>query len=139
MGVYLKTLKIVCFFIVLLGMLPADSAWARVGHYRYPGWYGFGLGLGLGYGLGYGRYFPYYHPPYRPYYPYPPYYAYPPVVTVPAKPPVYIEQQQDAGRPDTEETQTNYWYYCRKPEGYYPHVKKCPDGWMQVVPQPPAQ
>lgn len=134
MEAYLKTLKLAFLFIILLGTTPSDSAWARVGHYYHPGgWYGFGLGLG------YGRYFPYYHPPYRPYYPYPPYYAYPPVVTVPVTPPVYIEQQQDAGRPDTAESQVNFWHYCRKPEGYYPHVKRCPDGWMQVVPQPPAQ
>ena len=118
-------------------MAPGESAWARVGHYHHPGWYSFGLGLG--YGLGYGRYFPYYGPPYRPYYPYPPYYAYPPIITVPATQPVYIEQQYDAVQPDIEESQVNYWYYCRKPEGYYPHVKKCPDGWMQVIPQLPAQ
>jgi len=31
-----------------------------------------------------------------------------------------------------------YWYYCRKPEGYYPYVKKCPDGWMKVVPTTPS-
>lgn len=73
MEAYFKTLKLACLFIVLLGMAPGDSAWARVGHYHHPGWYGFGLGLGLGlglgYGLGYGRYLPYYGPPYRPYYP----------------------------------------------------------------------
>ena len=27
-----------------------------------------------------------------------------------------------------------YWYYCREPEGYYPNVRSCPDGWMKVVP-----
>jgi hypothetical protein len=32
-----------------------------------------------------------------------------------------------------------YWYFCRKPEGYYPYVKQCPDGWMKVVPTPPNQ
>ena len=38
----------------------------------------------------------------------------------------------------------NYWHYWRNPEGYYPYVKNCPDGWipdgwMQGPPQPPAQ
>ncbi|MDD5284746.1 MAG: hypothetical protein PHD54_02710 [Desulfuromonadaceae bacterium] len=32
-----------------------------------------------------------------------------------------------------------YWYYCRKPDGYYPYVRQCPDGWMKVVPTPPSQ
>jgi hypothetical protein len=32
--------------------------------------------------------------------------------------------------------QTNYWYYCQDPEGYYPDVDVCPDGWQQVAPQP---
>ena len=32
-----------------------------------------------------------------------------------------------------------YWYYCRRPEGYYPYIKQCPDGWMKVVPTPPSQ
>lgn len=53
-------------------------------------------------------------------------------------PPVMYIQQQNASRSATE-SQADYWYYCRKPEGYYPHIKKCPDGWMQVIPQPPTQ
>jgi len=28
-----------------------------------------------------------------------------------------------------------YWYYCEEPRGYYPYVKSCPQGWMQVVPR----
>jgi len=70
---------------------------------------GFGLGLGLGYGLGYGG-------------------GYPPVT--------YI-QQEDGAQAATE-SQTNYWHYCSNPEGYYPYVKKCPDGWLPVAPQPTA-
>lgn len=30
-----------------------------------------------------------------------------------------------------------YWYYCRDPEGYYPNVRRCPEGWMRVVPGGP--
>ena len=58
-----------------------------------------------------------------PWYPYG-YYPPPPVI-VQQPPPVYVqpEQQED-----------NYWYYCRDPEGYYPYVRNCADGWMKVVP-----
>ena len=52
------------------------------------------------------------------------YYAPPPVI-IQQPPPVYVqpEQQED-----------NYWYYCRDPEGFYPYVRNCADGWMKVVP-----
>ena len=36
--------------------------------------------------------------------------------------------------PTVPQPQTNYWYYCQDPEGYYPNVEECPDGWQQVVP-----
>jgi len=57
----MKILKLLCLIIVLLGLMPASSAWARGGHdgghhfgghhfggHHYGG-YGFGWGLGLGY------------------------------------------------------------------------------------------
>lgn len=114
------------------------------GYYRSPrgfyrgygyglgfGFGGYGLGLGLGYGLGYGGYGFGYGPPY---YPYPP--------VAPSVPQVYIERQdmppQD-GRQSSAQLPPDYWYYCRAPEGYYPYVKDCPEGWEQVTPQPPAQ
>jgi len=85
------------------------------------GWYG-GVIIGPGFGWG------------APYYP-APYYAYPPaVVTVPASPPVYIEQ--GGGQP-APQSQSNYWYYCADAQAYYPYVKECPGGWQQVSPQPP--
>ncbi len=56
-----------------------------------------------------------------------PTYAAPPAV-VQSSPPVYIQQQP---------TPSAYWYYCQKPEGYYPYIKDCPGGWLTVV--PPAQ
>lgn len=129
---------------VLLGCGPAwaggghhGGAWGGGGHYGgwggghyghfggwgrgyYGGYYGGGVGIGV-YGLGPGFGWSYY----------PPYYAYPPaVVTVPAEPPVYIEQ---GGTPPA----ANYWHYCRNPDGYYPYVKECPGGWQLVPPQPP--
>jgi hypothetical protein len=37
--------------------------------------------------------------------------------------------------------QPYYWYYCQDPQGYYPYVRSCPGGWIQVVPNvtPPNQ
>jgi len=64
------------------------------------------------------------------YYPYYPYYYSPPPVIVEQRPEIYVQPEPSA------ET-TRYWYYCKKPQGYYPTVKRCPDGWMKVV--PPAQ
>lgn len=85
--------------------------------FNYGGFYGPGF-----YGYGY----PFY---------YPPYYAYPPTVIVPTEPPVYIQKEQ----PEPAQPQANFWYYCENPDGYYPYVKKCPNGWQQVSPHPPAQ
>ena len=38
--------------------------------------------------------------------------------------------------PQPQPQASNYWHYCRNPEGYYPYVKNCPEGWLQVAPQP---
>ena len=89
------------------------------------GFGGYGLGLSLGYGSGYGYG--------APYYAYPP----PPTIAVPAVPPAYTEQQP--AMPSSTQLQSNYWYYCRDPEGYYPYIEYCPGGWLQVPPQPSTQ
>ena len=57
-----------------------------------------------------------------------PYYANPSVVVQQA-PTDYIQQ---APAP----SQQAYWYYCQNARAYYPYVKDCPGGWMQVVPAP---
>lgn len=31
---------------------------------------------------------------------------------------------------------SNYWYYCRDPEGYYPYVQRCNGAWEPVPAQP---
>ena len=104
----------------------------------------FGLGLLSGYSLGY-----YGGAPYVPYYGYPPGYgfapwigfgpgygySYPPVVGAPSPPPVYIQQQQGMP-PQPSAPASYYWHYCRDPEGYYPYIRNCPGGWLQVAPQP---
>jgi len=30
------------------------------------------------------------------------------------------------------------WYFCEDPEGYYPHVARCPSGWLEVAAGPAA-
>jgi len=37
--------------------------------------------------------------------------------------------------------QASFWYYCNGAKTYYPYVRECPSGWVQVVPQttPPGQ
>jgi hypothetical protein len=126
----MKQIKVVCLFVVLIAFITANAAWARGGHGggHYGGWghgghySGLGLALGLGYGLGY------YGNSY-----YSPYYAYPPtVVTVPVAPPVYIQQAP----PVTQQYPVGYWYYCNDPQGYYPYIKQCPNGWQQIEPIP---
>jgi hypothetical protein len=64
-------------------------------------------------------------------YPYPyvyPYPAYSPPVVV-QSPPVYVQPQTAAPAP------SQYWYYCQGAQAYYPYVRDCPGGWMEVVPQ----
>lgn len=98
----------------------------RVGNHHHgggglgPGFGLLGFGPGFGYGGGYGFMQPFY--------------AYPPLMARPA-PPVYI-QQQNSGQPAPDSQ--SFWHYCRTPEGYYPEVRDCPDGWQQVAPQPAA-
>lgn len=136
--------------IVLFALALNDAAWARGGHGggRHHGGHGH-RHHHLNFGINVGGYYPgfygsgFYGPSfygYRSYgYPDPffnrPFYSYPPTVVVPVTPPVYIQREQ----PQPVQQQTNYWHYCQNPEGYYPYVKSCPDGWLQVAPQPPAQ
>ena len=47
-------------------------------------------------------------------------------------PPQVVEQPPEYDEP--EQQQPDYWYYCQNPKGYYPYIKSCPGGWMQVVP-----
>lgn len=85
----------------------------------YDGFYGYG-----GYG-GYG-YHRYNHGAY-----------YPPAVVIPSTPPVYIEKEPEQPVQSTQTNQeSNHWHYCRKPEGYYPYVRKCEGGWLKVAPHP---
>lgn len=52
-------------------------------------------------------------------------------------PPVVIQQQPEEYIQAPQQAEPSYWYYCQNPEGYYPYVKRCPKGWMRVIPTPP--
>jgi hypothetical protein len=94
------------------------------GHYRSV-WRGPGLYWRGSVVLG--PWYPHYYGPWHPYY----YYAPPPLIGQ-GQPRIYVQPEQQPA---------DYWYYCQDPQGYYPYVKKCPDGWMKVVPEvsPPNQ
>ena len=107
--------------LLLLGAGTSSPAWADRIHFRGPR-----VGVVIGAPLfGWPGYY------------YPPPYYYPPGVAAPSAPPVYIEQEPQAA-PEPAPS-GNYWYYCSKPDGYYPYIKQCPGGWQRVVPQPPSQ
>ncbi|MFA5923265.1 MAG: hypothetical protein WC856_18580 [Methylococcaceae bacterium] len=75
---------------------------------------------------------------------YSPYYVYPLTLPQPQTNYWYYCQDPQGYYPDVvgecpdgwQQVAPNYWYYCQDPEGYYPNVDECPDGWQQVVPQP---
>ncbi|WP_151445732.1 hypothetical protein [Lacisediminimonas profundi] len=120
--------------LAMLSALPA-SAIARPHHGHGHGGARFGLYIGVPLAIGAAAYYgshPYYPPSY--YYPPAPYYYAPvaPVVVAPA-PVTYIEQApQVAAAPQSSPT----WYYCDDAKAYYPYVKECPAGWLQVPATP---
>lgn len=101
------------------------GGYSHGGYYGHHDHYGGSVWIGSGF-YGWGLGYPYYYP----YYPYP-YYSAPPVV-VEQSPVPYIQRDQEGDG-------SSYWYFCRKPEGYYPDVKRCPNGWLKVVPSPGVQ
>lgn len=125
-------------------------------HHGFPH-HGARVGVYIGapvFGFGYPYYsYPYYSSPYysasyygSPYYGYPAYaYGYggpgyygpsTTVITTPAAPPVYVEQGSASV---TGPASDGNWYYCHNPDGYYPYVKQCADGWQKVPSQPVAR
>lgn len=109
-------LLLTIMLVILAVSLPVNEAQGR--HARHGGGH-VGIGLYLG-----PTWDPWWWGP--PYYPYYPYYQQPPVI-IRQEPEIYIQPN-----PPTE--QPRYLYYCQEPKGYYPDVKKCPNGWMKVVP-----
>lgn len=91
------------------------------GHFHGGGHVNVGVVVGPGWwGPGWWGPYPYY--PYAPYYPY-----YQQPVVVSESPEIYVQ-------PAPKAREAVYWYFCPEPKGYYPDVKKCPQGWLKVVP-----
>ncbi len=131
----MKNLRLIYLMIPLFALAMSDIAWSRGGHGHRHNHFNFGIGVGrppIFYGPGYWGYpssgysIPLF---YRSYY-----YS-PPTVVVPVTPPVYIQREQTT----MTQTQINYWHYCLNPQGYYPDVQSCPEGWIQVAPRSTAQ
>jgi hypothetical protein len=133
-----KMKKTICIALAIMTLVLGNALSgyaARGGHGGHGGgwnggWHGGHGGIGFSIGPGWGPwwwgypYYPYYYP-YYPYYPTPP-------VAAPQEPEVYVQ-------PESRQEEPGYWYFCKDPEGYYPYVKKCPKGWLRVVPsQPPG-
>ena len=111
-------LILVAVILILSSALPSQADW-HGGHggfsFRSSIWVGPGWWGPWGY-------------PYS--YPYYPYYAEPPVV-IEKQAPVYVQ-------PNRQQEESDYWYFCTKPQGYYPYIKRCPGGWLKVVPSSPS-
>jgi hypothetical protein len=111
-------------FVLALGLVAIGASNVAEAHSRVV--VGVGVGAPVGWGWGY--------PP-------PPYYYYPPapVVVVPQAPVEYVEAEPavpPAPAASAAPGPSNMWYYCQKPQGYYPYVKQCPGGWQSVTPHP---
>lgn len=91
---------------------------------------------------------PYYGPrPYYPAYPGYPVYPYPPAVVVPppawvpppvlvSPPPVYVERPQEPdAAAQAAAPASGFWYWCADPQGWYPEVRECGQGWQAVPPR----
>jgi hypothetical protein len=61
----------------------------------------------------------------------PPWYYQPAIVVPPPEPKVYIERN--------EAVDAAFWHYCRSLGGYYPYIRECPEGWLQVLPEAEKQ
>lgn len=114
--------------ITVVAVLLALSSFVVQAHSRGGRYYGHSH-RHPGFGFYFGSPWSWYPRSYYPYYPY-----YPPqIVTVPVEPPVYIERGSSQTQ---QQLPAGYWYYCREADAYYPYVKECPDGWLQVSPTP---
>ena len=59
-------------------------------------------------------------------------YSSPPVVALPPAP-QDGSQVSALGMPGSQ-----WWYFCKNPNGYYPYVRECQSGWEKVSPTPPG-
>jgi hypothetical protein len=120
----MKTIKGILLATVLLVSLVGNNAWAQHAHFhRYHSHVGVYIGAPLVWPLWPSTY-------------YYPYYPYQPVIVEPAAPTVYVERSDVQTTSPQIQNTSNYWYYCHNPDGYYPYIKECPNGWQKVIPQP---
>ncbi|RFC36306.1 MAG: hypothetical protein DID90_2727553902 [Candidatus Nitrotoga sp. LAW] len=140
-------LLLVFFSIFLVGISASQSAFGHGGPWYGGGWGGGGrvgiyLGAPIGFNFGFSPYSyyraPYYGSPYS-YSPAPVYY---PSVQQPPQV-IYTERRvgsplssQESSTNSVQNVQNSWWYYCTSSNAYYPYIKKCPGGWLRVVPQP---
>lgn len=130
---HMKKTFFIALGIMALVMGSSLSGYAAGHGHGGGGWHGGGWRGGHGWHGGIGvSIWPAWDPwwwgyPYYPYYPYNPYYP-APYTVAPQEPEEYIQQDQP------QSTEPVYWYFCKDPEGYYPYIKKCPKGWLRVVP-----
>ena len=129
--------KLICIVLTLLVVALANTQPAYAvrggnfghggGHFGHSGGH-----VGVGVFLGPGFWGPGWWGPY-PYYPYYPYYN-PQVIVQEPQSDIYVQ-------PAPQQEGPHYWYFCTDPQGYYPNVKKCPKGWMKVIPpaNPPEE
>jgi len=111
-----KSIYVVMMIVVLVfaSVLPGQAR----DHFSFHG----GVWIGPGWG-GWGPWW--WGAPYYPAYPY--YYNY-------WAPPVVQEQSPGYVQPTPQVEEQTYWYFCPDTRNYYPYVKKCPSGWLKVVP-----
>ena len=118
-----KFMRIILALVLALVVISLPAYADRGGHMGGGGHHGgghaeFGVFVGPGWGWGW--------PGWGEPYPYYPYYSSPPVI-IQQPSELYVQPAPQAEAP-------SYWYFCQEPQGYYPYVKKCPKGWMKVVP-----
>ncbi|HYF58846.1 MAG TPA: hypothetical protein VEA81_07820 [Burkholderiaceae bacterium] len=69
---------------------------------------------------------------------YPPVVVAPPVVVSPPPNVVYVERAPEPVDPGAAPA-AGYWYWCAEPQGWYPEVRECTNGWQPVPPRAQAQ
>lgn len=122
-----KASTIVAALAALLAMALASGAQAqRWGHSHSHS--RVVVGVGVGFPIGWG---------YWPYWQYPQPYSYYPRIGVPAEPVIYVEKGD--GDPAPGQDPSQFWYFCRDSNTYFPYVKECPTPWQRVVPYPPPR
>jgi hypothetical protein len=114
--------KSLYFVLVIVALIFASALPVQArghGHFSFSG----GVWIGPGWG-GWGPWwwgapvYPYYYD-----------YYWPPPVVSQEQSPVYTQ-------PTPQEEEESYWYFCPDSRNYYPYVKRCPSGWLKVVPPP---